>query len=344
LGIVSPLHDNASLALGTDEVTPLELTAAYGAFANGGGRVAPHLVSSFGGADGKNIFQRRETPSPAVMTDQVRRDMTAMLGNVIQAGTGTAARLSGREAAGKTGTTQDYRDAWFVGFTAQHVAGVWIGNDDNRPMRKVTGGTVPAQIWKAMMQAAEAQTPVLALDRSAPPANIESVQVTAPTYLDDPMQGSTIDSAAYRLPEIASAEPVPSVSAMVTAPAAPLSGPVIAPAPAPFFTPSPVISSSIAEPPPPNPVAQNNPRPSGQPDARPMSDQPYSPLAPEPPQREPEYRNTPEADPLYRQREAEYRRVLRQATAPNSEEDTPPPRRRSDRLPAEESYRGLPFP
>jgi hypothetical protein len=114
--------------------------------------------------------------------------------------------------------------------------------------------------------------------------------------------------------------------------------------PAPSFTPSPVISSSIAEPPPSNPVAQNNPRPSGQPYARPMSDQPYSPLAPEPPQREPGYRNAPEADPLYRQREAEYRRVLRQATTPNSEEDTPPPRRRSDRLPSEESYRGLPFP
>ena len=357
LGIASPLHDNASLALGTDVVTPLELTAAYGAFANSGKPVAPHLVSSLSDVNGTIIFQRREAPSPAVMTDQVRRDMTAMLCRVVEAGTGTAARLPGRDAGGKTGTTQDYRDAWFVGFTIGHVAGVWIGNDDNSPMRKVTGGTVPAQIWKAVMLTAEAQTPASALDRSSPPAAIESQQVTAPVYLDDPMQGSTIDSATYHMPEIAAVETQP---------------PISTPAPASAAVPAPVIASVSA---PPasfgeraNPIAQNN-RSSEQPyeQARPIAEPPrpdplvqpraaaqsYVPPAPEPPVRAPRepamvaQTASPDADSLYRQRETEYRRILKQATSPDLAEDTPAARRESEdrRLrPPETSRPDLPFP
>jgi len=215
LGIASPLHDNASLALGTDEVTPLELTAAYGAFANGGRRPTPHLVSSLNDASGTVLYQRLEKEQAFVVSDPVRRDMTAMLFQVVVAGTGTAARLPGRDAAGKTGTTQEYRDAWFVGFTTAHVAGVWIGNDDNQPMRKVTGGTVPAQMWKSVMLAAETATPAQPLDRSPAPPEIKSEQVIGPAYLDDPMQGSTlVDTSTIRAPEIASAEPPPPVSAL----------------------------------------------------------------------------------------------------------------------------------
>jgi penicillin-binding protein 1A len=166
LGITSTLHSYASLALGTDVVTPLELTSAYAAFAEGG-RVRPYLVRQIDNAfDGATAW-RRETPArSAVIADSVRRDMTAMLYQVVQGGTGTAARLGNREAAGKTGTSQEYRDAWFVGFTADHVAGVWVGNDDNSPMRGVTGGLVPARLWRQVMLAADTGLAPRPLDRT----------------------------------------------------------------------------------------------------------------------------------------------------------------------------------
>ncbi len=93
-----------------------------------------------------------------------------MLYGVITEGTGRAAALIGHEAAGKTGTTQDYHDAWFVGFTADYVAGVWVGNDDSSPMKTVTGGSLPAAIWHDVMSAAERKLPATPLDKSAPEA------------------------------------------------------------------------------------------------------------------------------------------------------------------------------
>ncbi len=171
VGITSPLQANASLALGTNEVTPLELTAAYGAIANGGTPVSPYLITRIeAAATGALLYRREPDRRQPVIADSVRRDLVAMLYNVVSKGTGTAARLGVREAAGKTGTTQDYRDGWFVGFTADHVAGVWVGNDDNTAMRGVTGGSVPAQIWKKVLTAAEAGMPAKPLDRSPVPA------------------------------------------------------------------------------------------------------------------------------------------------------------------------------
>jgi penicillin-binding protein 1A len=186
-GITSPLQDNASLALGTNEVTPLELAAAYGFFANGGHVVKPVLVTRIeAAATGTVLYQRPSDSSPAALSDQVRRDMTAMLFNVVTSGTGTAARLAGREAAGKTGTTQDYRDAWFAGFTTDYVAAVWIGNDDNHPMRRVTGGSMPALMWKELMTAAEGDAPPKPLDRTPPPAMVkDSFQNQSLSYVDD---------------------------------------------------------------------------------------------------------------------------------------------------------------
>jgi penicillin-binding protein 1A len=357
LGIVSPLHDNASLALGTDEVTPLELTAAYGAFVNGGRRPSPHLVASLSDAYGTTLFQRQEREQALVVSDPVRRDMTAMLSRVLEAGTGTAARLPGREAAGKTGTTQDYRDAWFVGFTAGHVAGVWIGNDDNSPMRKVTGGTVPAQMWKAVMLAAEAHAPVIALDRSPAPPEIKPEQVTAPAYLDDPMQGSTfVEPAPYRMPEIAAAEPPPPVSASVSS---------SAPAPVPASIPAQPVAQPGA-----TPVAQSAPGQAmttpGLPPRETMRapDQNYPQIIPAPAQapsarplrdaEAPPARAAPDAETLYRRREAEYRqrmeeyrRVLRQATSPGPEEDTPTRLRDKDEdvlAPPPSARETMPFP
>jgi membrane peptidoglycan carboxypeptidase len=153
------------------------------------------------------------------MSDEIRRAMTEMLCSVIESGTGTAARLPGRDAGGKTGTTQEYRDAWFVGFTADYVGGVWIGNDDNRPMRKVTGGTVPAQVWKAVMLAAEARMPARALERSPGlPVGMEPEEVAVTGYTDDPMSGPPmIDDASPGSAAVVSIAPAPVVSTPVSA-------------------------------------------------------------------------------------------------------------------------------
>jgi penicillin-binding protein 1A len=185
-GIVSPLQDNASLALGTNEVTPLELTAAYNTFANGGRVAKPFLISRIDAAS-KIIFQRPDDVTQPVIADSVRRDLLAMLHKVVTGGTGTAAGLGAREVAGKTGTTQDYRDGWFVGFTSDYVAGVWVGNDANTPMRRVTGGSIPAQIWKDVMIAAEHDRPLVPLDRTPePPADVENGSVLSESaYTDD---------------------------------------------------------------------------------------------------------------------------------------------------------------
>ena len=170
LGITSPLEANPSLPLGTSEVTPLELTTAYAAFANGGLRVTPYFVTEVDDTGGK-VYYRRTAPTPQRVIDaSINRDMLAMLWNVIAAGTGGSASLSPREAAGKTGTTQNSQDAWFVGFTTDYVTAVWVGNDDNSPTRGVTGGTLPAQIWKAAMLTAEKGLPFKGLNRSPPQA------------------------------------------------------------------------------------------------------------------------------------------------------------------------------
>jgi penicillin-binding protein 1A len=172
IGIASPLQDNPSLALGTSEVTPLELTATYAAFANGGYRVTPYFVTEVDSAGGKILYRRTPPQAQRIIASSVDRDLVAMLWNVIVAGTGTGASLAPREAAGKTGTTQNSQDAWFVGFTTDYVTGVWVGNDDNSPTRGVTGGTLPAQIWKSVMLTAEKGLPMKPLNRTPPqPAN-----------------------------------------------------------------------------------------------------------------------------------------------------------------------------
>ena len=167
LGITSPLEANASLALGTSEVTPLELTSAYAAFANGGYRVYPYLVTQVD--IGSTVYLRRAPQPQRVVASSVDRDLTAMLYGVVANGTGGYASLHGREAAGKTGTTQDSHDAWFVGFTTDYVAAAWVGNDDSSPTRGVTGGTLPAYIWRDTMLAAEQGQPLKPLDKSVQP-------------------------------------------------------------------------------------------------------------------------------------------------------------------------------
>lgn len=167
-GIVSKLTPNASLALGTGEVTPLELASAYATIAAGGLKAHPYMVTEVDGADGRILYQRKYPDPERVIAEHINKDLTAMMFGVVSHGTGFSANLYDREAAGKTGTTQDYRDAWFVGFTTDYVTAVWVGNDNNAPMKGITGGTLPATMWKTVMKVAEAGLPAKPLDRSPP--------------------------------------------------------------------------------------------------------------------------------------------------------------------------------
>jgi penicillin-binding protein 1A len=160
LGVTADLLAVPSLALGTSEVTPLELVTAYGAFANGGSGVIPYVVTRVSTASGAILYERRGTGMGRVMSAQSNSDMTQMMMRTVTEGTGRAASLGDRPLAGKTGTSQDYRDAWFVGFTADYVCGVWVGNDDNSPMNRATGGGLPARVFKSFMETASRELPI----------------------------------------------------------------------------------------------------------------------------------------------------------------------------------------
>ncbi len=162
LGITSRLTRTPSIALGTSEVGLLELTGAYAAIANGGIAVWPYGVERVADPGGAILFERAGDGPPRVIKRVHARALSEMLGGVVSAGTGRAARLD-RPAAGKTGTSQKFRDAWFVGYTADFVAGVWLGNDDGTPMRGVTGGRDAAMLWRTIMMAAHKDMPPRAL-------------------------------------------------------------------------------------------------------------------------------------------------------------------------------------
>ena len=193
LGIQSKLTQNASLALGTSEVTPLELTRAYAVFANGGNKVYPYFVTEITDHGGNLLYRRKPADQPErIVASHVNRDLVAMLNGVVLHGTGMSAALTGHDAAGKTGTTQDFHDAWFMGFTHDYVAAVWVGNDDSSPMKGVTGGSLPAQIWKATMTVAEKGLASTPLDKSEvqPPTDSSTIfgdsgDVYTPTNGDD---------------------------------------------------------------------------------------------------------------------------------------------------------------
>ena len=170
LGITSHLDINASLALGTSGVTPLELTSAYVPFANGGVSAMAFGIRRIKTVSGKVLWERKGSGPTQVMSPANAAAMTSLMVETVSTGTGKAARLKDRPSAGKTGTTQDFHDAWFVGYSADLVCGVWIGNDDNAPMKHATGGGLPAHIFKAFMESAEAGLPAKPLAGAAPAA------------------------------------------------------------------------------------------------------------------------------------------------------------------------------
>ncbi|MBT9472815.1 MAG: PBP1A family penicillin-binding protein [Pseudomonadota bacterium] len=175
-----PPNPNLSVSLGAYEVPLIEMTSAYQVFQQAGNRITPFIVSEIATIDGQIIFSH-QTASPVPAYDiHWASMMVKMMQKVVTSGTGTRAAFD-RPAAGKTGTSQNWRDAWFIGFTPDYVAGVWVGNDDDKPMNKVTGGEVAAAIWHDYMVVAHAALPARDFDWLLPDP--------VPTYEEDPRNG-----------------------------------------------------------------------------------------------------------------------------------------------------------
>jgi len=200
LGIKGKMHKNPSMALGTAELSPLELTAAYVPFANGGEGVLPFVINRIRTKTGSVIYARLGSGPGKVIKDKPLDQINDLLAAVTKFGTGSNANFDDRPIAGKTGTSQGFRDAWFVGFSAQLTAGVWVGNDDGTSMKRVTGSGLPTQIWRRFMAPAHQGFPVVALPGAQlPPIDsidqllassrsdrIVTVQATAPAIKQKP--------------------------------------------------------------------------------------------------------------------------------------------------------------
>jgi penicillin-binding protein 1A len=171
-GISSDLPAVPSLALGSAAVSPLEMTQAYSTFMREGRRIDAYLVQSVENASGQILYARPAVAPKLVYDPDTAHLMTGMMARVVQAGTGTGARLGDRQAVGKTGTSSDWRDAWFIGYTADYTTGVWVGYDDNSEMQHVSGATVPSTIWRTYMTAASRGLPPRSLPGfDLPPRN-----------------------------------------------------------------------------------------------------------------------------------------------------------------------------
>lgn len=143
-----------SIALGSIETTLWEMTSAFAVFMNDGRRIDPHIVQRVTNSAGEELYVRPPYEGPRVLDPAIVERMNSMMGAVVLRGTGTGARLGDRDVAGKTGTSSDWRDAWFVGYTADYAGGVWVGHDDFTSMGRTTGGTIPAQVWADTMRVA----------------------------------------------------------------------------------------------------------------------------------------------------------------------------------------------
>ncbi|MBW7972311.1 penicillin-binding protein 1A [Bradyrhizobium sp. BR 10289] len=207
LGISSKLEPNASIALGTSEVSVVELVGAYAPFANGGFAATPHVVTRIRTLGGKLLYMRQPDERNQVIDPRYVGMMNAMMRETLISGTAKKAEIPGWPAAGKTGTSQDYRDAWFIGYTANLVTGVWLGNDDNAPTKKATGGGLPVEVWSRFMKAAHEGVPVAALPSSPGGWGLSNLaqaasQVSPPTVIAPPPgPGSApVSNGGYRAP------------------------------------------------------------------------------------------------------------------------------------------------
>jgi penicillin-binding protein 1A len=168
VGIMSTVNTDPAMALGTTLVSPLEMTQAYTAFANGGDRVSAYGVERIRTTGGAVVWQRRGLASAPAIENPALSELNQMLRTVVTSGTGKAAAIPGYDIAGKTGTTSDYKDAWFCGYTGGFAACAWMGRDDNAPMGRITGGGAPAQMWRSFMTGAVKRIPVQAIPPGRP--------------------------------------------------------------------------------------------------------------------------------------------------------------------------------
>jgi penicillin-binding protein 1A len=188
MGFTTPLSQGPALALGVDAVSPLELGGAYAPFANGGYRIEPHAVERIDLSDGGRVYKKDGAYADVAASPHAILTANDMLAAVVAYGTGRGARLSRFVARGKTGTTQDYRDAWFAGHAGGLVCVVWVGRDDNKPMNEVTGGAAPATIWRQIMERALAGAPA-ETEKQAPPP-IVAPALAAPDPAGQPDQAA----------------------------------------------------------------------------------------------------------------------------------------------------------
>ena len=220
-GLQSDLAAGPALALGASESTLIDMTGAYAGILNGGSAVKPYGLRELQlQGEAEPLIGQDGGMGERVITQEAAELLTYMMTQVVETGTGGRARLADREVAGKTGTTQAARDAWFVGFTADYVAGVWMGYDDNTPMTGVTGGGLPAEIWhEVMLRVHEGvpprPLPLIVPAPLAPPPQGTEPQPLPPGYVDpnaplpaDPYAGQTYDpyAAPQPLPEMTEAE------------------------------------------------------------------------------------------------------------------------------------------
>ncbi len=192
LGITTPLAPGPAIALGTSEAKLIDMVGVFASIANGGKQVRPHGVQTIRlRGDDAPLGRGSIGSGEQVISRKTAGLLTYMMESVVKNGTGKRARLNGWEAAGKTGTTQKARDAWFIGFTADYVAGVWMGYDDNRPLTGVTGGGLPADIWREVMtRVHEGRTPKpLDIERPAAPQIVVGQQTNPPSARPTPVRG-----------------------------------------------------------------------------------------------------------------------------------------------------------
>lgn len=169
LGIVSPINTDPAMALGTSLVSPLEMAQAYAAFGNGGNRAQAYGIERIRTVGGQVLYQRKPSSQAAVIGNPALSDLNRMLRGVVRSGTGTRAAIAGYDLAGKTGTTSDYKDAWFAGYTGGFTAVVWMGADNGAPMKRVTGGAAPAELWRGFMATALKRIPAQPIPAGPPP-------------------------------------------------------------------------------------------------------------------------------------------------------------------------------
>lgn len=165
-GLGVPANAGPSVALGTEATSLLTMTGSYATFANGGRGIIPYTIRSITARNGDILWQHEGDGRGRMVDDGVLGELNSLFSAVLAEGTAKGNAID-HPAGGKTGTTQDFRDAWFIGFTADLVTGVWIGNDDNSPMKRVTGGSLPARVWHDVMQVAEQGYPSRPLPGSA---------------------------------------------------------------------------------------------------------------------------------------------------------------------------------